>query len=177
MVIKKFLLIMVLVSTISLAKSNFRILVENFGSLTPQQTLLILQKLNQNDFLNLSIYSAFGSLVHYKVCQINSNIVMVIGGINTNCYQTMQQWQNTIYFSGGNVAQATSYANSQRNQLLIQLKCKTGEIDRGSCSAYVNGKLNYNKMMNNTNKVINNNIRSANCPAGTYYKNGYCYSY
>ena len=154
----------------------FRTLVEQFEYLTPEQVAQIYRQLNQTEQLELSIYTAFGSLVHMRACQADMSLAYVSAGSVTDCQQEAMQWMQTLQFSGGNEEQATSYAFSQRNQLLIGMRCSSGEIDAASCGAYMGGVQNYNNMMNDTNQLIIDNMGGGRCdnPGGYTPEGDYC---
>ncbi len=118
--------------------SSLRHLAENFDSLSAQQVSDIIKSLSQDDMFSLNVYTAFSSLVHAKACEADSSIIMPLSTGAVNCTQTAESWQNTLYFSNGDMQQATSYAYSNRDSLLIALKCGAGEIDAGSCNLYNN---------------------------------------
>lgn len=154
----------------------FRVLVENLAYLSAEQVAQRVREMNQTELLQMSIYSAFGSWVHYAACQADSSIVMDLGGTQANCTYTAQQWQNTLYFSGGNWDQALSYAKQQQGDLMIAIKCSTGEIDSGSCSVYAGALSNYNNMTNQTTQEIIDNFGAGSCDSpGSYLPDGsYC---
>lgn len=123
----------------------FNTLVEKFEHLTPEQVAWSVVNMNETERLQLSIYGSFGSLVHLQACQYAPQIVMRFSTGPQGCAQTMQEWQQTLYLSGGDWNQATQYASTQRDSLLTSLRCGSGEIDRASCGAYAGALQTYNE--------------------------------
>jgi len=141
---------------------NYRVLVEYFEYLTPEQVAGIFRTLDDTDLLNLGIYSPFGGLVHYYACQADSSLLFAGGsGTSVSCYEQQISWAETAQLTND----PTAYAFSQRDALLISIKCGTGEIDRGSCAAYIGTMSDYGAMINDTSMRIINNI-GGNCYLG-----------
>ncbi len=142
---------------------NFRVLVEYFEHLNFQEVAYIFRTLDETQQLQLGIYSPFGSLAHLYACQADSTIIFNDGtGVPKDCNYAVQDWAYTPqpYFT------ADSYANQKRNDLLISIKCATGEIDAGSCGAYAGAVQNYNNAMNETSLRIITNLGGNSCIVG-----------
>lgn len=137
-------------------QSALRQLTENFHGMNGQQVLETVGKLTQGEALSLSIYEAFLSAVFRKACEANGQLVATFTTGQQTCAQAYQsyQWaqQNTV------IGNADDYGESQRNQLLIGLKCASGEIDKGSCTMYGAVVSNVNNMNNETGTRIIANI-------------------
>ena len=141
---------------------NYRVLVEYFEYLTAEQVAGIFQRLDETQLLNLGIYNPFGDLVHYYACQADPTLLFSGGtGTYTNCAQQAASWAQTAQYTSN----PTEYAFSQRDALLISIKCATGEIDSGSCAAYLGLMSEYGAMSNDTSMTIINNI-GGNCYLG-----------
>lgn len=150
-----------------------RFLVENFGYLNPQSVANAVRNFNQSDLLQLSIYRSFGSLIHYVACQAEANLVMTLSGQPTGCAQTTQIWTENYAFFGGNEEQIFMQARREQGNLLISIKCSTGEIDRASCGAYLGAQGNINAMMYQTNQQIIDSLGSGSCSTpNTYLPDG-----
>lgn len=119
------------------AVNSLRYLAENFDNLSSAQVNELILSLNESQMLQFSIYNAFASLAHARACEVNTNLIVNIP-TPTDCASTLLSWQQSLQFSGGNWQQATSYAYQNRDQMLIGMKCGTGEIDAGSCGLYSN---------------------------------------
>ncbi len=140
----------------------------------PTDIANVLGSLNSNQQLQLSIYSAFASWAHQLGCQANPNLVLNINYTPTNCAQTAIGWQNTLQFVGS-WDQALMEARQQQGNLLIGMKCATGEIDAGSCGAYSGLMNNYNTLSNNIGTNILNSMPGGCDAPGTYLPDGsYC---
>lgn len=140
-------------ATQSSIQLNYRVLVEYFEYLTPQDVATVFKTLTPSQILDIGIYSPFGDLVHLTACQADSSLVYDGGsGYYKDCAQQSQEWSYTPqpYFRG--------YTVDKRDALLISIKCSTGEIDAGSCGAYVGAMGSYGTMMNDTSMRIIQNI-------------------
>lgn len=116
--------------------SPLRVIAENFERLSAQQVARLVVAMPRSERLQLSIYQSFGSLVHLRACQAAPQLVVTLGGAPTNCLQTRKSWVNTLRLMRGNWAAATQYAARQRQQILIGMRCSTGEYSRRACQTY-----------------------------------------
>lgn len=147
---------------------SWRELVENLENLSSAQVAATLRNLNDTERLQLGIYGAYANLLHVIACDSDPNLVLDLGSYSgpQTCASVVQQWSQTLQFSGGNVQQAFDYALSQRNTLLIGLKCSSGEIDAGSCGTYGSAVQQYNAMNNQNALRIITNMSDNGCLQG-----------
>ena len=137
-----------------------RYLVENYRNLTDDKIKNYFIKFNKEDLSTISIFEAWGSYLHYRVCQVDQSLTFtgLTQGLQ-NCTQTAAGWLNTAYITTNGVItnDTFSYAYSQASDILIAMKCDSGEIDAATCQTYYS----INSQNNNTiNSINDSRIRS-----------------
>ncbi len=137
-----------------------RYLVENYRNLDDNQIKNYFIKFNKDDLSTISIFEAWGLYLHYRACQIDQSLIFSgVGKGTQNCAQTAASWLNTAYtITNGVITNDTfNYAYSQASDILIAMKCDSGEIDAATCQLYYSITSQYNST---TNSINDSRIRS-----------------
>jgi hypothetical protein len=148
------------------ARSNMPVLnylADAFETLQPAQFAAGLRQMNATEHQTLSIYSAFGNLVHYMACQADRSIRQANG---QTCMQTHVQWQQTLQFSNNDVRQATMEAQSQRSKIQVAARCGDGRNDASTCQMYMKTQGAMNTANHNNMMRIISNMSANGCIVG-----------
>ena len=158
------------------ATTPLRLLAEHMERMTPEQVYTTFNQMGQTErFILNSGYSAFVSWIHYAMCQHNPNVTITDLGVTYSCAQTAQNWATTLQFTGS-MDQALHQARLEQGNVLILLKCGTGEISPASCGAYTNALGQYGNALHQTNQGIIDNIGGGCTSAWQTLPNGaVCY--
>ncbi len=105
----------------------------------------------------------FKPAVFRKACEVDPNIGWSYFSDQTtsNCAQAAQQWQDYVQWhqsTYGPGADVNENAELGRGDIIIYYKCKSGEIDPGSCNLYNQIKGQIADGAAQTSQTIINNI-------------------
>jgi len=134
---------------------SFQFFVENYGAMQPTQVLDLLASLNQNQLMLLTSYGALSQDILRTACQANANIWLSIQGTQETCQSAWYQLQEALQWISGEQLQQN--IQNERDQMLIGLKCASGEFDQASCNAYMATQGAVMTMQNDTSlRIIEN---------------------
>lgn len=142
---------------------SFQHFIETYDRMPPQRVLQILSALNRNQVLVLTSYARVSQDMLRMACQVRGDLWMDIQGTRTTCQQAIVDAQTALQWI--TPQQLRENIQSERNQMLIGLRCASGEIDRASCQAYFKTGAAVAGMMNQTGMRIIANIGN-NCLVG-----------
>lgn len=156
-------------------KPGLLMILEDFDALSGTQMAQIYNSLGQNDILTLSIYEAFGGLMHYKMCtEVPNQIYQSASRGMQDCNTTTQLLQNSLQFIS--LESMLQNADTERLAMLNANNCATGKHDAATCSMYANATQNMNTMQQQTFERVNMNLNNqcyVGVDAGCEYYNTY----
>lgn len=119
-------------------------LLQNYQKMAPDTVYQHITHLSKKTTTTLRIYEALQSAMIFRACQ--GKLAYKLPQDRKMCAQAKQSYQNTIKFTN----KPWGYANSQRDQMLIGLKCSMGLIDQKSCGTYTKTMKKVNQGQHNT---------------------------
>ena len=138
------------------AVAPLRYLAENYKNLDDAKIAKYLKTLSKKDadFLGRT-YSAFARYLHFRGCKADKTLVLpelptqfYIDPVKIDCDQNealvndfIQLLQSLGHYKPGDEFQK---ADSDAGELVVVIKCDTGEIDKGTCALYWKGVANMN---------------------------------
>jgi len=138
------------------AVAPLRYLAENYKNLDDAKIAKYLKTLSKKDadFLG-STYSAFARYLQYKGCNADKTLIVLqepniyyVKPVEVNCDQNDALVNDSIQLlqSLGNYKTGDEFkkANSDAGELVVVIKCDTGEIDKGTCALYWKGVASIN---------------------------------
>ena len=135
---------------------SFQYFIENYETMKPALVLKILSALSQTQLQLLTSFGALSQDLLRVACTVNANLYMDIQGTRTTCQMAWTDVRNALKWI--TQEQIRQNIRSQRNRMLIGLRCASGEIDRTSCKAFFRTLGAVANMTNDTTLRIIQNI-------------------
>ena len=138
------------------AVAPLRYLAENYKKIDDTKIAKYLKALSKDDadFLG-STYTSFASYLQHQGCNADKSLVVLqepsalyTKPVEVTCDQNDVFIENTIQLlkniGGYQEGDEFQKAHSDAGELILVIKCDTGEIDKGSCALYWKGVANMN---------------------------------
>jgi hypothetical protein len=115
-----------------------RQLAEQFSSSSAEQLKSQLDSMTVHEHFVLEfVGKTFKQAVFRKACEVDSGIGWGwADGTKYNCAAALVEWQQYVAWAAQNGVDASQELETNRLEILNYYKCKTGEIDAGTCALY-----------------------------------------
>lgn len=135
---------------------GFHHFIETYEKMKPARVLQILSALNRTQMLILSGYARVSQDMLRRACRVRGDLWMNIQGRRTTCRMAVNDVRQALQWI--TMEQVRQNIRSERDEILIAMKCATGQIDRGTCAMYLKTTAAINRMRNDTSLRIIANI-------------------
>jgi len=144
--------------------SNLQKLAEEYPTVSPEQTKKTLDKLTVQDHWTMELVelgTAFKLAAFLKACNADSSITWheLSTGRQFNCFSGQAYWDESVRMVASvGVGTFLDNVESGRLEVIIYEKCRSGQIDKGSCNMFYGIQQNVADSSAQTNEVIIDNI-------------------
>ena len=143
------------------SQSQLRLLAEEFPQGNANSTKQRLDALSvEEHFILEYVGKQFKPTVFLRSCGVDSQLhwSYLADGTIYDCAKADKEWKDYVAWANQNGQDPNQNAELGRGDVLIYLKCRSGEIDQGSCQLYNNIKDQIAQDSAKTSQVIIDNI-------------------
>lgn len=157
------------------SSASLRYFVEHLDDLSAEAIAGVLSALDAEQRLLFAVYPAFLNWAQLLGCQADPTLQVQTSQGAQGCWRNQQDWLGTLQFTGSWDA-ALVEARTQQADLLIGMRCGSGEYDAQTCHSYFGFQQQTLGIVNRLSERIIDDMNPYACAnPGSYLPDGrYC---